>query len=68
MRNENNWYSEISKYFLDVSKFTLTAVLIVELFKGFERNIAYLWAIGVIVLCFAIAYILNKLAKGYRKE
>lgn len=68
MQQGNNWYSEISKYLLDVSKFTLSAVLIVELFKGFDRAIGLIWAICLVLLLGTAAFVFYKLSKFEKRE
>ena len=64
------WVEKLGTYFLDVSKYILTGVVIASMFKDFDNKIL-IYIVGLIlsILCLIVGLILtNKKEKKDKKE
>ena len=63
-------FKEISKMFIDIIKYLLTAVIISSFFSGMERNMTLLYAVSstLIILLFALSILFTYFDKKIKKE
>ena len=63
-------FKEISKMFIDIIKYLLTAVIISSFFSGIERNMTLLYVLSsiLIILLFALSILFTYFDKKIKKE
>ena len=63
------WIDKLSSYFVDVSKYILTGVVISSLFKDFEdKELVYIVGIALAFLCLVVGLVLSNRKDGKDKK
>lgn len=63
------WIDKLGSYFVDVSKYILTGVVISSLFKDFEDKVLiYIVGITLAILCLAVGLVLSNNKDGKDKN
>ncbi len=63
------WIDKLSSYFVDVSKYILTGVVISSLFKDFEDKVlVYIVGIALAFLCLVVGLVLSNRKDGKDKK
>ncbi len=63
------WIDKLSSYFVDVSKYILTGVVISSLFKDFEDKVlVYIVGIALAFLCLVVGLVLSNRKDGKGKK
>ena len=65
VRTDGTWKENLGKYFIDISKYVMTGVIITSIFKDLEdKSVVYVIGIIVALIALVVGLVLTNKKKG----